>query len=319
VRLAITPWIVALVLAGCYSRRAPEPNAPDSDLQRSPDRAGHVAMETAGHGAGEAPRTDSSSAEAHSGGAGATAGAGGCAANAMNGGDDDPAAFTGTGGAGAWLASTCARCGWPSRGDACQSLVYSVPTITDPDYNACFNSSMDFADCLHGESCICGGEVPRACVEIRARLDRCLASGIEDDPPDITVPADWIEVKTRCGFSFKAPYDYRDTPVQGVDSCIVQFAAGYCEYTADFGAFSGPFGRSDSVDEYHERSATIDGHQAQLVSFTEADLPNPFVAGAYFSETGNESARLLIQANCRISSAPIEAHVLFRTIEFARN
>jgi hypothetical protein len=235
----------------------------------------------------------------------------------MNGGYDDVAAISGIGGAGAWLASTCARCGWPSSGDACQSLVYSVPTIADPDYNACFNASLEFAACLESESCICGGEVPDACLAIKARLDRCLELGMDDaDTPNTIAPADWIEVATRCGFRFKAPYGYRDTPVQGTDSCVLHFTADDCDYMADYGAFSGSFSPSDDKREYHERSATIDGHQAQLVSFVVSDVPNPFVAGVYFAEVGNEHARLSIQANCRHSSAPLGAHVLFRTIDF---
>lgn len=89
----------------------------------------------------------------------------------------DQDAFSGIGGAGAELAGTCKRCGWSSYGDMCQELVALVPTIQNPNYYPCLDLSLQFAQCLELESCVCGGDIPARCAAIRAHQDTCLEFG----------------------------------------------------------------------------------------------------------------------------------------------
>ena len=208
------------------------------------------------------------------------------------------------------LASTCARCGWDESGDACQELVYSVPTIHDTSYMPCWNASFEFAKCVEQESCICGGEVPAACQQIQANLAACLKAGMPVEPNPIS--ADWIDVQTRCGFGFSAPPDYRDTPVRGTDSCVLEFTAADCQYSADYGAFAGPF----SDHNCSARAATIDGHEATITS-CEGDREYNYLSGIHFADVGRGTGvRLTMVAKCRTPRGHKAAQALFGSLHF---
>lgn len=302
---------LVVVLAGCYGSRAPDANDGLTRGQVTTEPAGQAAPEAAGR-SGELRR------EAGGGG-----GAGGCAAirtdaSDPNAGLFDTAAFTGIGGAGAQLAGVCARCGWPSRGEACQALVYRVPIVIDPAYSPCWNTSLKFGMCLEQQSCICGGEIPRACKAIEAQLDTCLQKGVSPDPLDnfSGKPADWKHVRTNCGFGFYAPYGYRETPVQGTDSCVLQFAGEYCEYSADYGAFSGPVDTSGRG--CIKRVAYVDDRAAEI-STCPGEHPDGYTAGLHVPDVrAGAGIRLTIVASCRTTSGPSEAQALFRSIDFER-
>jgi hypothetical protein len=95
----------------------------------------------------------------------------------------DQPAFHDIGGAGAQLSATCTRCGWSSRSDQCQSLVYSVPTIDNSNYQACFLLSSDFAHCVETESCVCGGTLPSKCQQLKAAIETCAADTRSNPSP----------------------------------------------------------------------------------------------------------------------------------------
>lgn len=307
-------WILALLLVGCYGSRESDAHDDGASGPQTPSGA-------AGGSAPMAPGRPSAGPRAGGAGRaadGGSAGSGGCAANREDGGLFDTTAYLNIGGAGAWIAGTCSRCGWAADDDACQSLVYAVPTITDPDYSTCLDESLAFADCLQHKSCVCDGGVPAACKDVETKLERCLSGGNDgEDAPFTGFPDNWLDVKTPCSFSFKSPGDYQDKPVQGLDSCVLEFDAGYCHYSADYGPFNGSFGPRGDETEYHERSENIDGRPAQLVSFTSPSFPGSFVAGVYFGQ-GLGGTGLTMMAKCDNTAGPIEAHALFRTIRFER-
>jgi len=79
------------------------------------------------------------------------------------------------GGAGFSLAAVCDRCGWDHRSDTCRSLVFSVPsTYEDTAYARCLDQSLAFVSCVQRERCVCSGEIPFACAEIKSDLDACM-------------------------------------------------------------------------------------------------------------------------------------------------
>src|SRR5262249_40861950 len=89
----------------------------------------------------------------------------------------DTSAFKGgVGGAGFELVGVCDRCGWNHDDMRCTSLVYSVPTIDQKkQYSAWLELGFDWGDCVQRKGCICSGETPEGCKDIKARLDECLA------------------------------------------------------------------------------------------------------------------------------------------------
>lgn len=194
------------------------------------------------------------------------------------------------------LAGTCKRCGWDSRGETCQTLVASVPTITHSNYYPCLDLSTEFASCLEVESCVCGGDVPTRCAAIRAKQDACLQSM---DPFDADgggdTAADWVDVQSMCHFGFSAPADYLNTPVQGTDSCVLKFSAAGCDFVADYGAFSGAGGANPGDLNYRQAAARIDGRDATVSTYTNLEptrylgagsLPYGFVGLAWHEADG---------------------------------
>lgn len=148
------------------------------------------------------------------------------------------------------------------------------------------------------------------------RLDACSMTGMSSSPPDAdggTVSADWITIETGCHFSFKAPPSYSEKPVQGVDSCVLEFAADDCDYFADYGAFSGslssdvPCGRN---------SVTIDGLEAEVMVCPHPDRPGHFQTGVHFPTTGKSPARLTMVGTCRSRTGAMDSVALFDTIRF---
>lgn len=269
-----------------------------------------------------APRrgSDSHSAPRNAGASGTggiSGGAGQCAAFRTPANDGiyiDQDAFTGIGGAGASLAGTCKRCGWDSRGEMCQTLVASVPTIGNPNYYPCLDLSLEFTSCLDVESCVCGGKVPARCAAIKAKQDACWGDAADGGTDTWE---SWVTVSTRCHFRFQSPANYHDMPVQGTDSCVLQFTASDCEFFADYGAFSGAVSKDPSFQDYRDGVTMIDGRNATLATYTTVD-PTRYVAAIHVSQVSQASpgTKLTLVAECRSGQGQTDAQRLFGTIHF---
>jgi hypothetical protein len=185
-------WLSLPLVAACY-QRTDTPGAVDSS-NANPGVAGGAAPSAAANSGTRTPTTPTgtpSGASDGSGGRGADAavnpssasrppakgGSGGC--GALRGPDEsvsaDTSAFTGVGGAGFDLVGVCDRCGWNHQADNCRSLVYSVPIGGKPEYYPCLDLSLEWVGCLETMSCICSGDVPEPCRQIKANLDACIA------------------------------------------------------------------------------------------------------------------------------------------------
>ncbi|HKP58584.1 MAG TPA: hypothetical protein VJV78_17785 [Polyangiales bacterium] len=245
-------------------------------------------------------------------------GGAGCAAFRKPGdeGTFDTSAFTGIGGAGAMIAGTCKRCGWDAREDACQELVYGVPRVEDANYQPCFDLSYQYARCLEEESCVCGGSIPDKCAVAKTRVDACLKTGMSSPPRDADsgVPSDWVTVATKCGFKFKAPPNYREQPLQGTDSCVLQFTANDCDYFADYGAFSGAL---ESDRPCGRGPVTIDGFEAEVMVCPNTPRAGHFKTGVHFPFTRKSMTRLTMTGTCPSGTASMESQLLYYSIRFS--
>lgn len=226
----------------------------------------------------------------------------------------DTDAFSGIGGAGAMLAGTCKRCGWNSYGDMCQALVASVPKIDNPKYGPCWDLSFEFSSCLEVESCVCGGEVPAKCAAIKAKQDACLNGEDADGGVDTTQV--WMDVQTKCSFGFQAPANYVNKPVQGTDSCVLEFAASDCTFFADYGAFSGDITQNPGGSNYGVVAAQLDGRDARIAKSTNAD--HEYWAGLHVPQVSASSPgiKLTLTATCQSEMGQRDALELFNTIHF---
>jgi hypothetical protein len=310
---ARTLWVLAIALAGCYGSRSPDEEDGLTGNGVFSERAGQPAPGTAGKAGDPKP-----GAAGKSGGAGGKGGSATCAAirrdpTSPEGSEFDTAAFSGIGGAGAMLASACKRCGWKSSGDACQELVYTVPTITDPLYGPCVTASIDFASCLERESCICDGSAPAACTSAKKTLDQCLNTGMSSNDVS-TPPPQWISVDTQCGYVFKAPPDYVDQSFQGRSSCSLGFAAGDCVYSTGYGSFTGLPDPPGNASDVIKRQVRIDGYDATLLTYSGNS--SAFLAHVWFPKLPN-GVGLQMGAICRSSAGPYEASMLYRSLHFA--
>jgi hypothetical protein len=302
---------MSVLVAACYGSR--DSNEQSDEMTPAPD---------SGAAGRAAPRDGSSGGPPRDGGTGGVSGdAGQCGAFRTPENDGiyiDQDAFSGIGGAGAMLAGTCKRCGWDSRGEMCQTLVASVPTIGNSNYYPCLSFSIEFTSCLEVESCVCGGEVPKRCAAIKAKQDACLQSvypfGADGGGDTAT---DWMDVQTACKFGFKAPLDYQNEPVQGTDSCVLAFSAAGCQFGADYGWYSGGVRASPGDLNYREEAAQIDGRAATVVAYTTID-PTEYVAAIHFPMISQvaPATKLTIFATCPSASAQSDALTLFSTIHF---
>lgn len=180
-------WLSLPLLAACYASASGPGGADSSNVLLS--TAGGAAPRAAASSGTRTPPGTPSRASDGSGGRGAdapakpsvapvpaNAGSGGCGAIRGPGQSvsADTSAFTGVGGAGFDLVGICDRCGWSHETDTCRSLVYSVPTGGKPEYYPCLEISLEWVGCLETMSCICSGDVPAPCRDVKSKLDACI-------------------------------------------------------------------------------------------------------------------------------------------------
>ena len=139
-----------------------------------------------------------------------------------------------------------------------------------------------------------------------------------DGRADTCVPGDdWKQVDTKCEFSFRAPADITEIAVQGTDSCVVQYEAEGCKYSADYGWYSGTVDQLAAEPGYRTWTEQIDGQNAQLASFGPVDEAEPYGAAIHFAELPADSnVKLTIYARCDSADAQRTALQVFQTLTF---
>jgi hypothetical protein len=85
-----------------------------------------------------------------------------------------------------------------------------------------------------------------------------------DQPPSPLppVPADWQTLDAAGIFTFRAPLDLQQVPVQGVDSIVGHYASPTLDVGFDVGTYSDPMDR----EGYVQRRVRVDGRRARLVT-----------------------------------------------------
>jgi hypothetical protein len=124
-------------------------------------------------------------------------------------------------------------------------------------------------------------------------------------------------------FSFAAPDDVREYPVQGIDSLVGRFESAGLFIDFDCGFYSDP-----SFDGHRDRAGfevepvTIAGVAAELGSYDDGAYPptHPFVYAAYFAElvpaVGDEPATALsFRVCCTTADALPTARSILESIE----
>lgn len=126
----------------------------------------------------------------------------------------------------------------------------------------------------------------------------------------LQVPDGWVEVETKCSFSFYAPPELRDVDAHGVDSCVAMFALPECKFSADYGYYSDSLTGHEEEPEFGEVEIIADnGRQAWLVHFRleESHDARPYFAGVHVPGTTRAVAALTFTAACTTASAQKEA------------
>jgi hypothetical protein len=195
-------------------------------------------------------------------------------------------------------------------------LVASVPTIVNPNYYPCFDLSLEFALCLEQETCVCSGEIPTRCASIKDKQDACLMNGVDADG-GVDTPPEWKDVQTECHFGFATPANYRNTPVQGTDSCVLEFSASDCSFSADYGLYSGQVTANPGDIDFRGITAEIDGLEATVVTYSTSD-PASYMAAVHFPEVlkNNPGVKLTMIATCKSKRGQNDAQTLFHTVHF---
>ncbi len=75
-----------------------------------------------------------------------------------------------------------------------------------------------------------------------------------------------VTVDVRELFSFDAPPETKEKPVQGVDSLVGVYQIGDIELHYDYGSYSSPLTEFDRYDGYMREEVVIDGWAAELVT-----------------------------------------------------
>jgi hypothetical protein len=96
-------------------------------------------------------------------------------------------------------------------------------------------------------------------------------------------PEGWAKLNI-CHISFLAPSDMKDLGAKGLDSCVAQFANNDITLYLDYGWYGSPPRQGNSDLEFKEESVSIDGKNAQLVTYVDSSHSNSglkYNAGIY--------------------------------------
>ena len=148
-------------------------------------------------------------------------------------------------------------------------------------------------------------------------------SAIKHPVKAIEVPAGWVRIDTKQGFSFYAPPGTQFHPLQGKDSFVGEIAGPAFSLRYDFGFWSNDLGDAKNEQDYSEEQAIIDGRDGLIrrATFSSADGPSYF-AGLYVQQAvfhreypGRWSA-LEIHGSARTPQDRAIVEQMFKTVQF---
>lgn len=142
--------------------------------------------------------------------------------------------------------------------------------------------------------------------------------------PQNDVPDGWTKI-TVCRLSFFTPPDMKDLGTKGVDSCVARFANNDITLYLDYGRYGGPPRQGNSDLEFKEQFVSIDGRNAQLVTYVDASHSNSglkYNAGIYVVvkepeiESFPKTISLMMSVLVERRKDQETAQRIFRTIRF---
>lgn len=141
----------------------------------------------------------------------------------------------------------------------------------------------------------------------------------DSNPEAPEIDSSWVEVATKCSYTFHAPADVAETKAQGTDSCVTHYEAGGCTFEGDYGPFSGSLEGFAGTPGYVPANTVIDAMEASLATVGPVDGPAPYVAAVHFPRLpAGIGIKLMLVASCKSEQARDMAVRVFRTLHFAR-
>jgi hypothetical protein len=139
-----------------------------------------------------------------------------------------------------------------------------------------------------------------------------LIVGCNGDASTNEVPDDWIPVEAKDAFSFRAPPDLVEHPVQGKDSFVGKYDSPTLELSFDFGRYSDPLERED-YKSWKFRKTTIDGKRAKI-GHSDSRMAIHFPQVIANTKVGD--IKLSLFAKLKQPEAKETAETIFRSIDF---
>jgi hypothetical protein len=144
------------------------------------------------------------------------------------------------------------------------------------------------------------------------------ASDVSDDGAREAdaVPGEWKRVQGSCGISMQAP-TLVTQPARGIDSCVAEFVAPGCTYSADLGGFSAKLTDYDAPD-YSVESVRVAGRVARLVTSIGAPGANLYFVGIHFPAPlwgGAGMVSATVVASCNTPAAQDTARLVLQSLE----
>jgi hypothetical protein len=99
----------------------------------------------------------------------------------------------------------------------------------------------------------------------------CVSLSLAQEKPD--VPDGWTRINI-CHISFYAPPDIKKSDMNGIDSCVAQYASNDIALYLDYGVYGGPATARGGELEWKQESLSIGGKDAQLITFVDASHSN---------------------------------------------
>jgi hypothetical protein len=140
-----------------------------------------------------------------------------------------------------------------------------------------------------------------------AILSGCNSTESTADTPAAEVPGTWVTIDAEKMFSFRAPRDLVEQPVQGKDSFVGKYDSPALELTFDYGRYSDPLEHEDYRD-WRIRNTTIDGKRAKI------GWSGDRIAVHFPRVEGNN--RLSMFAKLKQPQGREVAEVIFRSVDF---
>lgn len=152
----------------------------------------------------------------------------------------------------------------------------------------------------------------------------CVSFSLAQEKPD--VPDGWTRINI-CHISFYAPPDIKKSDMNGIDSCVAQYASNDIVLYLYYGIHGGPATARGSELEWKQESFSAGGKEAQLTTFVDASHSNSglkYIAALYVvvkpvapgRERESRPTTLMMSVTSDRRKDRDAAVAIFRTIRF---